>query len=186
MKLKVVLSTQECCTDSLTSQNPFWKVCYFKQDVLSLGGIGQVVLLWVLFCVWWFFLYMFVCTVKCCPAFWTLMKTTEGNLLYYCKIVAGINLLCSGPGWMFLLTLGGIKHPVCISGSDPKLKNQIKSSTWYAVRRKSHFRENFSGLKKCIAFGGKHPQTYLPPLLAALSCLGLFELVAIISCQTPA
>lgn len=62
------------------------------------------------------------------------MKTTEANLLYYCKTVAVttvINLclkLCTGPGWMFLLTLGGIQRPVCISGSDPKLKNQIKSS----------------------------------------------------------
>lgn len=52
------------------------------------------------------------------------------------------------------------------------------------------FQEKPSGLKKCIAFGGEHLQTYLSPLLllcqAALSCLASFELVAIISCQTQA
>lgn len=51
------------------------------------------------------------------------------------------------------------------------------------------FQPKPSGLKKCIAFGGKHLQTYLLPLRplcqAALSCLASFELVAIISCQTP-
>lgn len=51
---------------------------------------------------------------------------------------------------MSLLTLGGIQSPVCVSGSDPKLKNQIKTSTRYAVRRKLYFRESPVVLKNVL------------------------------------